>query len=64
MKRMAMSAHFDHIRGEEGKGGEPSYVKTAKSELYFSSRKLGAFGGDGFGFAVQFSPQKHKKGPP
>ena len=34
MKRMAMSAHFDHIRGEEGKGGEPSCVKTAKTKPY------------------------------
>ena len=30
MTRMAMSAHFDHIRGEEGEGGEPAAVEDTK----------------------------------
>ena len=43
--------------------GEPSYVKTAKLEFYFSPHKLGAFGEVGFGFAVHtILSIKHKKG--
>ena len=53
-------ARYEPPSGREGdreeRWKEPAYVKTVKSELYFSPRKLGAFGGDGFGFAVHTVP--------